>query len=103
MSIHRMDPINRVPTSSIALFERFSRAADGYSADSVLDAAFNIIVNSLRQAHNTRDKAGMSYDELTTKAKGHLMECYDSTGRKKGVYPYHQIIHVPFGLLEESK
>ena len=95
-----MDPINQVPTSSIALFERFNRAADGYPADSVLDAAFNMIVNALRQAHGSREKASLSWDELTAKAKGHLMECYDSAGRKKGIYPYHQIIRVSLNLRE---
>jgi hypothetical protein len=97
-----MDPINKVPTGSVALFEQFSRVAHGYPADNVMDAALNVIVNVLRQTHDTRDKAGLSYDEFTTKAKSHLMECYDSTGRKKGVYPYHQIIRVPFSDLRDT-
>lgn len=93
-----MDPISKVPTSSIALFERFSRAADGYPADNALDASFNVIINALRQAYSSREKASLAWDELTAKAKGHLMECYDSSGRKKGIYPYHQIIRVSLNL-----
>jgi hypothetical protein len=90
------DPIKRVPSQSITLFEKLARAADGFQAEQVLDAALNIAINAVRQSRATRHEAELAWEELAAKAKGNLMDCYDSTGRKKGIYPYHQIVKVPF-------
>ena len=83
--------MNQVPTSSIALFERFRRSSEGYPVEVILDAAFNTIVDALRQSHHTHQEAVVTWDELTNKAKAHLMQCYDATGRKKTIYQYHQM------------
>ena len=82
-----------------ALFDRFSREADGFSAEDAIGAALNVLINALRQAHARREAAGRSYDEHVARAKGMLMDHYDSTGRKKGIFPYPQRIEVPRGLL----
>jgi hypothetical protein len=31
-----------------------------------------------------------------------LMDCYDASGRKKGIYPYHQTIVMPFVDIKKS-
>lgn len=90
------DPIKDTSPQGIVLFEKLSRASDGFSAEQVIDAGLNIVVNALRQTYATRDGAELVWDEFATRAKSNLMDCYDSTGRKKGIYPYHQIIRVPF-------
>ena len=83
--------MNSVPTSSIALFERFRRASEGYPVEDILDAAFNTIVDALCQSYRTHQEAVMTWDELTNKFKTHLVQCYDTTGRKKPIYQYHQM------------
>lgn len=61
-----------------------------------MGAAANLLVNAIRQAYPTREKAAAAYDELVSKVKGQLIDQhYDATGRKKGLFPYNQVIEVP--------
>ena len=76
------------------LFTTISQAAQGFSTQDVINAAAMLLVNAIREAHATRAQAGNAFDEMTARAKTFLLDKhYDSTGRKKGIFPYdHHII-----------
>lgn len=86
------DPLRNNPDAAVELFKQFGKLASGFSHDDAINAAANIVINALRQQHHTRSYAEAAWDEVMARAKGQLMECYDSTGRKKGVFPYPQTI-----------
>lgn len=96
MKVNAKDPIAQQPPPAVELFQRFSQASDGFTVEATVAAAADIMISALRQAHPTRDRAEAAWDEWIARCKAVLMECYDSTGRKKGVYPYTQHIVVPF-------
>ena len=78
------------------MFNRFSRAADGFSSDAVLSAALNVIVNALRQTYGTRAQVEARYDELVGRTKATLLGHYDGvTGRRRSTTPFTQHISVP--------
>ena len=87
------DPLRGVPDNQRELFTRLSQACEGFNMLEVRGAASNLIVNAIRQLHPTRDKAEAAFDEMFGKAKQMLMEHYDSTGRKKGIFPFDQVLH----------
>jgi hypothetical protein len=96
------DPLKDAPDVAVALFEKLGQLAHGFGFEAVVNAGFNLNVNAFRQFYPTRAQAERAWDEVVAKAKGNLMDCYDSTGRKKGIYPYHQIIRVPLIDLREK-
>lgn len=90
------DPISQNPDAAREVFRKFGALAHGFPREDVLNAAANMVINSLRQMHDKREGAGRAWDEIMARAKSQLMECYDSAGRKKGVFPYAQHVIVPF-------
>lgn len=96
------DPINgSLVDSGRELFERFGKAASGFSRDAAVNAAVNVIINALRQEHATRPRAEAAIDELFGKVKQALVNHYDVLGRKRGLFPFDQVIAVP--LLDLTK
>jgi len=90
------DPLLKTgPDPQRELFRRFGRAADGFPREIVVGAAANLVVNALRQAHPTREAASRAYDEHAARVKAVLMEHYDGAGRKRGIFPYDQVIVMP--------
>lgn len=81
------------PDQQRELFNTFCKVSHGFSAEDVTGAAINLLINGVRQAHATREKAMAALDEKAAKAKELLAAHYDSTGRKNGIFPFHQIIH----------
>lgn len=90
------DPLNLGPDPQRELFNRLRKAANGFPVEHVSGAAANVLINALRQEHPNRAAAIKSFDELAARMKFLLMEHYDSQGRKKGVFPFRQVIHAPF-------
>jgi hypothetical protein len=89
------DPLAKAgPDQQRELFTRFCSAANGFQAEDVIGAAINVLVNALRQAHTTRDKAMVAADEKAAKIKELLAANYTSAGRVKGVFPYNQTIEL---------
>lgn len=86
------DPLLQNTDNARELFKSFSNISHGFNTLDVINAALNIVVNAVRQAQPTRKEAAETWDELTTRSKGLLMEGYDSTGRRKGIYPYTQTL-----------
>jgi hypothetical protein len=82
------------PTAQRELFKRMSRACDGFSTEDAIGAAANVMINAIRQAHPTRRKAEVRFDELFGRLKQILVDHYESGGRKKGVFPYPQVIQM---------
>lgn len=95
MTINHHDPLPKHgPSAQRELFDRFSRAADGFSAQDTVGAAVNILLNALRQVHPTRVAAELAFDDMFGRSKALLVDHYDSLGRKRGLFPYHQTIEV---------
>jgi predicted outer membrane lipoprotein len=65
-------------------------------------AAANIIINAMRQEHPTRAAAERAFDDLFGRMKALLLDHYDASGRKKGVFPYTQVVQ-PLLLLDKDK
>jgi hypothetical protein len=93
--MHSKDPLIQNPDAARELFKQLAQVARGFPAKDVQIAAINLLVNAVRTEADSRQKAELAWDELIAKSKEHLMNCYDSTGRKKGIFPYNQHIHVP--------
>lgn len=90
------DPLPKFgPPGQRELFEQFTKLSNGFSTEDVIGAAANLIVNAIRQSQATRQKAEASYDELFGQMKSMLVSHYDSLGRKRGLFPYNQVIEVP--------
>lgn len=90
------DPLRQAtPDAAMELFRLFARQANGFPRDTVVDAAVNIMLNALRQEHATRASAEKAFDELFGRSKQVLVDHYDVLGRKRGIFPYDQVISVP--------
>jgi len=75
------DPLLDNPDNARQLFQTFSQMSHGFSSLDVVNAAFNVVVNAIRQSASTRRAASEMWDELAARSKGLLMDGYDSTGR----------------------
>ena len=82
------------PDQQKALFDAFCQVANGFSAEQVVGAAANMIVNGLRQAHATRDAAMNGLDRVAAQAKTIIDGHYDATGKRRNVFPFHQMLEV---------
>lgn len=90
------DPMLKVSTPNVRqLFDKIGPQLTGVPADIVADIGCNLLINALRQTKKTRAEAERAYDEVVARAKGVLMNHYDGFGRKKGIFPYDQVIEVP--------
>ncbi len=90
------DPILRNTDNARQLFDTFSQVSHGFSALDVVNASLNMLINAVRQAEATRKGASESWDQYVGRSKGLLMDGYDSTGRRKGIYPYTQTLTANF-------
>lgn len=97
MSSNPKDPLLKTgPEADRELFQAFSSASDGYPVEAAINAATNVLINAVRQSRPTREQAERAIDELIGRAKAILLDQhYDSTGRRKGIFPYDQTIVVP--------
>jgi hypothetical protein len=84
------DPLLKLPEKE--LFEALSRLCHGHSAGEVACAALNLVVNSIRQAQPTLKHASVALDEVVARTRGVLASHYDANGRKKGIFPYDQVL-----------
>lgn len=87
------DPLTlATPNNQRELFQRLSKAADGFSAEDVIGAAANMLINAIRQSQPSRAQAEARFDELFGRSKAVLVDHYDTLGRKRGIFPYDQVI-----------
>lgn len=98
MPINRNDPLHKPTTAPLPareLFDRFSAVANGFGTSDVATAAVNLLVNVIRQQHASRSAAEKSFDEMLGRAKNVLLEQhYDLTGKRRNVFPFHQIVEM---------
>jgi hypothetical protein len=96
MADNPKDPLKKIgPDASRELFRRLGQEANGFPADAVVDAAVNVLINALRQSNATRAQAERAFDDMFGRAKAILVDHYDMLGRKRGIFPYDQVITVP--------
>ncbi len=89
------DPLHQAgPPQGRELFRRFGQVANGFSHEQVIDAAFNLIVNAIRQGHPGWNKAQARYDELFGRGKTILREHFDAAGRRRNVFPFDQFVQM---------
>lgn len=93
--VNGKDPITQNPDAARELFRQLAQVCKGFPVEDVRTAALNLAVNAVRGQAPTRQQAEQIWDEFAARAKGHLMSCYDSAGRKRGIFPYTQHIVVP--------
>jgi len=78
------------------LFTRMSAVATGFPREHVVAAATNLLINAIRQDKATRQEAEIAFNELFGRSKQVLLDHYDIGGRKKGIFPYDQVIRPDF-------
>lgn len=89
------DPLHKAPLSERELFERMAKTCNGFSHEQVMGAAVNIVINALRQGNQSQKAALAALDEITAKARSSLASHYDSMGKRRNVFPFHQTIEMP--------
>jgi len=90
------DPIHKLgPEAEKELFKAFGQTAHGFPRDAVLNAAWNVILNVIRQDAEKRTRAENLFDEYAGKAKHNLLEYhYDNTGKRRNIFPFTQNVEV---------
>jgi hypothetical protein len=90
------DPLNKVPENSYVLFSKLSAECEGFTAQDVVSAAVNLLLNALRQANPKRTNALRACDELTGKMKATLSEHYNEfSGERNNIFPFAQNLEMP--------
>lgn len=90
------DPLHKSASLvGLDLFREMGRIASGKPADEVISAACNLLINALRQAHPDWMRAEKSFDEAFGRTKQLLKDHYDNNGRKKGIFPFDQVVSAP--------
>jgi hypothetical protein len=55
-----------------------------------------MLVNAIRQSQPTRQGAADTLDQLVSRVKLLLLDQhYDAMGKRRNVFPFHQVIEVP--------
>jgi hypothetical protein len=88
------DPLHSNYEGPKELFERFAKASNGFPHEFVLDAALNVLINSVRQANSRRSGALKGFDEAVTKARAMLAEHYDGADNRRNIFPFHQVVEM---------
>ena len=89
------DPLLKAPEAEAALFRAFVQAANGFSHDQVAGAAVNLLVNVLRQRNSGRQAALSDTDRIHASMRQILDAHYDAMGKRRNIFPFHQVIEVP--------
>lgn len=91
------DPLHNTPEEAKNLFRKLSEMCDGHSADAVIGAAMNLVINALRTAHPKRAGASAAFDEVSAKAQNALLDQhYDAMGNRRNIFPFEQVMKVEF-------
>ena len=90
---NKLDPLLK-PRSDHGkdLFMLLSKDASGFSYDDVVAASMNLVLNAIRQSCSTSQAAEQAYDELMAKTKSVLLDQHYAAGKRKSVFPFHQVI-----------
>lgn len=101
---NKKDPLHKAgPEAGKELFRHFSQVAHGFPKDAVMDAAFNMIINMVRTSHDSWQKAEPLIDQIHAKVKTTLRDHYDPIGKRRNIFPFDQVIEMPFLDLRNKK
>lgn len=98
------DPLwKSAPERAHHLHTEFSKLADKFAAQDVINAAASLLIAVFRQTCPDRGKAEAAFDETFGRMKQFLMNQYDGAAkRRQGVYPFDQVIR-PELVVNKSK
>lgn len=96
------DPLwKSAPERAHHLHEQFSRAADKFAAQDIINASGSLLIAVFRQTYPDRAKAEAAFNETFGRMKQLLVEQYDGAkNRHQGVYPFDQ--HLFPGVLKNT-
>ena len=99
VSKNKNDPLTTMENAETprqTLFKKFGAAADGFQYRDIVYAAASLIINAIRQECKTSTAAEKAFDEFATKTKACLIDQhYHLNGKRRGVFPFTQIIQAP--------
>ena len=91
------DPLHNVlDLSAVELLRRLSPVCNSFPVASVIDAAMALVIEAIRQNKTTWPEAESAMQEISGRTMQALLDHYDTGGRKKGIFPYDQVIAVPW-------
>lgn len=101
---NRLDPLHgTAPDPTLDLFRALARVAAGRPYDAVINAACNLLINAVRQSSPDWRRAEAAFDEAFGRSKQLLKEHYDAGGRKKGIFPFDQVVVAPHVIDPDHK
>jgi hypothetical protein len=86
------DPLRASPDVSVELFRTLGKMVSGKPTEAVINAASNLLINAIRQSSADWRTAEAAFDELFGRSKQVLKNHYDTLGRKRGIFPFDQVI-----------
>ena len=91
------DPLHKSgPEAERELFRAMSAVCNGFPNEAVVGAVANMLVNAIRQSQPTKQGAADTLDRLLARIRPLLLDQhYDLTGKRRNVFPFHQVIEVP--------
>lgn len=91
------DPLLKTgPEVEKDILRKFGQLANGFPRHEVINAAWNLIITTIRQDAETRFRAEKLFDEYAGRMKHTLLEQhYDNAGKRKNIYPFTQNLDMP--------
>ncbi len=97
------DPLrNTAPDVSLELFRALGKIVAGKPTEAVLNAASNLLINAIRQSAGNWHAAEIAFDEVFGRSKQVLKNHYDALGRKRGIFPFDQVIRPELFMDDED-
>jgi hypothetical protein len=87
------DPLAKVPQGAYVLFNQLTEKCDCFTANEVVAASANLLLNALRQANPKKANALKAFDELMGKTKQVLSDHYNEfSGERRNIFPFDQVV-----------
>jgi hypothetical protein len=96
------DPLHSQSDAEKTLFEALAKVCNGFTQEQVAGAALNLIVNAIRQGYATDKGALDAADAAHAAMRKILVAHYDNAGRRRNIFPFHQIVEMPFVDLKKK-
>jgi len=86
------------------LFKELVASAKGQESGDVIGAAVNLIINVIRQVHDSRRGAERAYDDVMGLGKRLLLEKhYYNDGRRRNIFPHTQRLEAAEVFVNQSR
>ena len=93
MQYNPKDPMNKTEDRARRLFLEMSKLCNGAPNDVIIQAAFNIVLNAIRQKNARLNEALSDFDQMASKLRSFLADHYfAATGKRRNIFPFHQTI-----------